>query len=48
MIFNISLSTGEVPRSKDELKIANVVPIYKNDNPEFFGNYRPFSVLPFL
>ncbi len=44
-ILNLSLSTGEVP---DELKIAKVVPIYKKDNPEFFGNYRPVSVLPCL
>ena len=39
------LSTGVVP---DELKIAKVVPIYKKDNPELFGNYRPVSVLPCL
>ena len=45
LIFNVSLSTGVVP---DELKIAKVVPIYKKDNPELFGNYRPVSVLPCL
>ncbi len=45
MIFNLSLSTGIVP---DDLKIAKVVPIYKKDNPELFGNYRPVSVLPCL
>ncbi len=41
MIFNLSLSTGIVP---DDLKIPKVVPIYKKDNPELFGNYRPVSV----
>ncbi len=45
MIFNTSLSTGVVP---DDFKIAKVVPIYKKDNPEIFGNYRPVSVLPCL
>ena len=39
----MSLSNGIVP---DELKIAKVVPIYKKENPEIFGNYRPVSVLP--
>ena len=45
LIFNVSRSTGVVP---DELKIAKVVPTYKKDNPELFGNYRPVSVLPCL
>ena len=45
IISNVSLSTGVVP---DELKIVKVVPIYKKDNPELFGNYRPVSVLPCL
>ena len=44
IIFNMSLSTGIVP---DDMKIAKVVPIYKKDNPEVFGN-RPVSVLPCL
>ena len=42
-IINMSLSHGIFP---DELKIAKVVPIYKKENPESFGNYRPVSVLP--
>ena len=29
----------------DELKIANVIPLFKCDNPELFNNYRPASVL---
>ena len=43
MLFNLSLSTGTVP---DDIKVAKVVPIYKKDNPQHFGNYRPVSVLP--
>ena len=43
IIFNVSLCSGIFP---DEMKIAKVVPIYKKDNPEVFGNYRPVSVLP--
>ena len=45
MIFNTSLSTGIVP---DNLNIAKVVPIFKKENPQIFGNYRPVSVLPCL
>lgn len=43
LIINMSLCDGIVP---DALKIAKVVPIYKKDSPESFGNYRPVSVLP--
>ena len=44
-VFNKSLQTGIVP---DKLKIAKVIglPLYKNDNPEQFKNYRPISILP--
>ena len=45
LIFNRSLTDGIVP---DALKIAKVVPIYKKESPEEFGNYRPVSVLPCL
>ena len=43
LVFNMSLSTGSVP---DDFKVAKVVPIYKKDSPDNFGNYRPVSVLP--
>ena len=32
-----------VPR---QLKIAKVIPIHKNNDPNNFCNYRPFSILP--
>ncbi|MEE9189443.1 MAG: reverse transcriptase family protein [Candidatus Neomarinimicrobiota bacterium] len=44
-IFNKSYSTGCFP---DQLKIAKVIPIFKNDNPQLFNNYRPISVLNFF
>ena len=42
-ICNLSMSTGVFP---DQLKIAKVIPLYKNDDPKVFSNYRPISVLP--
>ena len=42
-IFNLSLSTGIVPK---ETKRAKVVPIYKKSDPDVFSNYRPVSLLP--
>ena len=42
-INNLSFVTGIFP---DELKISNVVPIYKAKNEKEFSNYRPVSVLP--
>jgi hypothetical protein len=41
----MSLESGVVP---DEMTIACVIPLYKNDVPCFFSNYRPVSVLPFF
>ena len=42
-ICNLSFATGIFP---DELKIANVVPIFKSGDEMVFANYRPVSVLP--
>ena len=42
-ICNISFKGGVFPM---QLKIANVVPIYKTGNEHVFSNYRPVSVLP--
>ena len=41
-ISNLSLQEGVFP---DELKIAKVIPLLKNDDPELFNNYRPVSLL---
>ena len=41
-ICNLSLSEGVFP---DQLKIANVVPLYKAEDWMMFNNYRPVSVL---
>ena len=42
-ICNISLQTGIFPSS---MKLAKVVPIYKNKDETIFNNYRPISLLP--
>ena len=44
-IINMSLSAGIFP---DILKLARVVPIFKNGNTADVNNYRPISVLPIL
>ena len=44
-ISNRSFQRGVFPA---ELKIANVVPIFKSDDETIFTNYRPVSVLPFF
>ena len=40
--MNLSLNQGLFP---NELKLARVIPLYKNDNAMFVTNYRPVSVL---
>ena len=42
-LFNNTLSNKEFP---DELKLADVTPTYKKDDPNKSKNYRPASVLP--
>ena len=44
-ISNLSFQTGVFPA---ELKIANVVPIFKSRGETIFTNYRPVFVLPFF
>ncbi len=41
-LFNCSFSSGVVP---DKLKIARVIPVYKNGQRDIASNYRPISVL---
>ena len=41
-IWNLSLKQGVFPT---EIKIANVLPLYKSDDPFCFNNYRPVSLL---
>ena len=40
-ILNISLLHGVFP---NELKIANVLPLFNSDDPMEFNNYRPVSL----
>ena len=42
---NYSLKNGKFP---DSLKNANIIPVYKNDDPTDKINYRPVSFLPLL
>ena len=44
-IINLSLQKGIFP---DKLKIANVIPIYKADDPSHFTNTEPFLCCPIL
>ena len=44
-ICNLSLSDGIFP---NELKLANVLPLFKADDPFVFNNYRPVSLLCIL
>ena len=41
-MFNLSIEKGIFP---DDLKIAEVTPIYRADDKSDLGNYRPISVL---
>ena len=44
-LINLSLLTGQFPK---EMKIANILPIYKSEAHYLFTNYRPISVLTVL
>ena len=43
LIANLSSSSGTFPNN---LKIANVIPIFKKDDPAICNNYCPISLLP--
>ena len=42
-IINLSFTSGVVPKN---MKLAKIIPIYKNGNEQLFNNYRPISILP--
>ena len=42
-ICNTSLMNGIFP---DRMKIARVIPLFKNGDVKEFSNYRPLSILP--
>lgn len=42
-ICNLSFQTGAFPK---KMKLAKVIPLYKNGNKHIFTNYRPVSLLP--
>ena len=44
-LINRCFDEGHFPRT---LKIANVIPLYKNGNENEFGNFRPISLLPVI
>ena len=44
-IINFSLNTGIVP---DNIKIANITPVFKTDDKHDLNNYRPYPYILFL
>ena len=44
-IFYNSMQTGIIPEA---LKVSQIIPIYKADDPSEFTNYRPISILHIL
>jgi hypothetical protein len=44
-IINLSLKSSQIP---SDLKMAKVIPIYKDGEKSQFSNYRPISVLPII
>ena len=44
-MINLSIVQREFP---DEMKLANILPIYKSENEQLVQNYTPISVLPYF
>ena len=44
-VLNLSILNGVCP---NEVKIAKVIPLYKNGDSMLINNYRPVSILPFF
>ena len=44
-VYNMALQGWKFP---EELKIANVIPLYKCDDPKLFNNYWPVLPIFFL
>ena len=44
-LINFSFQSGIFP---DCLKVANIIPIFKKDDPTEMSNYRPIAILPLL
>ena len=45
LICNMSLTEGVFP---DNRQVANVIPLYKSEDPMYYNNYRPVSLLCIL
>ena len=44
-LFNLSLENGIFP---EKMKVAKVIPLFKNGDPENITNYQPIYVLPYF
>ncbi len=42
-VCNLSFTMGRFP---DKIKVAKVIPLYKDGDKHHFSNYRPVSLLP--
>ena len=44
-LINVSITQGNFP---NVLKVARVIPLYKEEDTQLIENYRPISVLPYF
>ena len=44
-LINQTISQGFFP---EEMKLANILPIYKSEDEQLVANYRPISILQFF